>query len=432
MKKIQDMTKGNLWGQIFLFGLPLVFSNLLQILFNMSDVAVVGKFAGTAALGAVGSTTTFVALFTEFLIGVGCGINAITAKYYGAKDSENLNKTVSSAPILSLASGCGVMLAGLIFARPLLALLGTKPELISGAELYLRIYFCGMPAMSMYNYGNAVLSAMGETKKPLIFLTIAGIVNVILNLFFVIVCSLDVAGVAIASVISQYISAALVLVYLLRSQGFYRIEISKKDLSKKNLRELTVLGLPTGVQNAIFQIANLFVQGGVNTFDTTVVSGVAAAHNADALVYNPMQAYYTACSTFIGQNYGAMNKKRVRESYFISLLYAFGFGLVLGLGVLLAGKGFLGIFTSSDAVADAGMLRLKVMGVSYCVSAFVDASIAASRGLGKSIVPTVRVTTPIRTRSNVQKTHIYGVKAAYNMSYIISPLFLVSAHFLRI
>ncbi len=219
------------------------------------------------------------------------------------------NKTVSSAPILSLASGCVVMLAGLIFARPLLELLGTKPELISGAELYLRIYFCGMPALSMYNYGNAVLSAMGETKKPLIFLTIAGIINVILNLFFVIVCSLDVAGVAVASVISQYISAALVLIYLLRSQGFYRIEISKKDLSKKNLRELTVLGLPTGVQNAIFQIANLFVQGGVNTFDTAVVSGVAAAQNADALVYNPMQAYYTACSTFIGQNYGAMNKK---------------------------------------------------------------------------------------------------------------------------
>lgn len=391
MKKIQDMTKGNLWAQIFLFGLPLVFSNLLQILFNMSDVAVVGKFAGTEALGAVGSTTTFVALFTEFLIGVGCGINAITAKYHGAKDYENLNKTVSSAPLLSLASGCAVMLAGLIFARPLLELLGTKPELISGAELYLRIYFCGMPALSMYNYGNAVLSAMGETKKPLIFLTIAGIINVILNLFFVIVCSLDVAGVAVASVISQYISAALVLVYLFRSQEFYRVRISKSDFCKKNLKELTVLGLPTGVQNAIFQIANLFVQGGVNTFDTTVVSGVAAAQNADALVYNPMQAYYTACSTFIGQNYGAQNKKRVRESYLISLLYAFGFGLILGWGVLLAGKGFLGIFTSSEAVADAGMLRLKVMGVSYCVSAFVDASIAASRGLGKSIVPTVMV-----------------------------------------
>ncbi len=387
----QDLTKGNLWKQIFIFSLPLIISNVLQVLFNMADIAVVGQFAGSIALGAVGSTTTLVTLFTGFLIGMAGGVNVLIARYLGAKKPKDVEDATHTAVLICLITGLVIMAAGLLFAQDILQILHTKDELIAGASLYLRIYFLGMPALAIYNYGNAVFSAVGNTKKPLYYLTAAGVVNIVLNLFFVIVCGLDVAGVALASVISQYLSAALILGSLFRSKEVYGLCFSKLRLNGSKAFAILTIGLPSAVQYGIFQIANLFIQFGVNTFDATMVAGNSAAANADGLVYDVMAAFYTACSSFIGQNYGAHNKERVRKTYRITLAYSFGAGAVIGLLLELCGRQFLGLFTPEQAVIDAGMKRLVIMGVSYAFSAFMDNAIAASRGLGKSVVPTVIV-----------------------------------------
>ncbi len=391
IKQAYSMTEGSLTRGILSFSLPLMLSNVLQALFNMSDIAVVGKFAGAEALGSVGSTTILISLFTGFLIGVGSGVNAVTARYLGARLHKDVSQTVHTGFLLCLIIGFIEMLLGLVFARPLLELLNTKDELIDGAALYLRIYLLGIPAAALYNYGNGVLSAAGDTKNPLYILTIAGVVNVLLNLFFVIVCNLSVAGVALASAISLYLSAGLILLSLKRSVSSYTLHRQELKINQGKARQLLGLCLPAGAQNSIFAIANLFIQAGVNSFDAVIVEGTAAATNADALVYDVMAALYTACASFMAQNMGAGNKKRVLRSYFICLTFSFLAGAVLGGSLLLFGKEFLSLFTTDATVAEAGMVRLTVMGYSYAFSAFMDCTIAASRGLGKSVVPTIIV-----------------------------------------
>lgn len=327
----QNLTTGSLGKKILFFSLPLMCSNLLQVLFNMADIAVVGQFAGSLALGAVG------------------------------------------------------------FSKGILQILQTKPELLGGAVLYIRIYFLGLPALAIYNFGNAVFSAVGDTKKPLIFLSVAGGVNIALNLFFVIVCRMDVAGVAVASVISQYISAILIAAALFRSEGSFALRLASLKLDKKSAAAILKIGFPSGMQNVIFQLANLFIQTGVNSFSATMVSGNSAAANADALVFDVMVAFYTACGSFMGQNYGARKRDRVLKSYFVSLGYSFGIAAILGAALVAAGPLFLGCFTHDAAVIEAGMSRLTIMGFCYCLSAFMDCTIAASRAFGRTLVPTVIV-----------------------------------------
>lgn len=388
---LRDLTQGSLAKKILWFSLPLIVSNLLQVLFNMTDIAVVGQFAGAAALGSVGSTTTLVMMFTGFLIGMSGGINVLVALHYGSRDKEGLSQTVHSALIVSVIAGVILMLAGMGFSEGILRILHTKEELLDGAVLYVHIYCIGLPAMAVYNFGNAVFSAVGDTKRPLYYLSLAGVLNLVLNLFLVIVCNLDVAGVAIASAASQYLAATLILVKLFRSREDYGLCVAKLRLDKNKAVAIIKIGLPAGIQNAIFQVANLFIQAGVNTFSATMVAGNAAAANADALVYDVMAAFYTACGSFMGQNYGAGNKKRALMSYFVSLAYSFGIGLAMGLALVCFGTSFLGLFTGEAAVVEAGMHRLTIMGFSYCVSAFMDCTIAASRAMGKSLVPTVVV-----------------------------------------
>ena len=387
----RSLTEGPLARQILIVSLPLALSNLLQVLFNMSDVAVVGRFAGSTALGAVGSTSIFVTLFTGFLIGLGNGINVLVARFYGARNAESVHKTVHSALLVSLLAGVLLLVVGLFGSPALLRLLNTKEDLLPGAILYLRVYFLGMPALALYNYGNAVFSAIGETQKPLRYLSFAGVLNILLNLFFVIVCKLDVAGVALASTIAQCVSAGLILRALTRVQDSYALHLREVRFDPIMTRRVLMLGLPAGFQNAIFAIANLFIQAGVNSFDSLMVKGNSAAANADALIYDAMAAFYMACASFMSQNYGAGKVDRVKKSYLISLAYSFGVGLVLGGTLMLFGREFLALFTTEPAVIDAGMKRVSVMAMAYCISAFMDCTIAASRGLGKTVVPTIIV-----------------------------------------
>ena len=387
----QDMTHGPLAKQILLFSLPLICSNLLQVLFNLADLAVVGQFVGSQALGSVGSTTTLVTMFTGFLIGLGGGINVLAARFYGARDTKRFGQLLHTAALLSLGLGILLSILGVTLTRPILQLLRTKEDLIDGAVLYLRIYLLGMPGLAVYNYGSAILSALGDTRRPLRFLTLAGILNVILNLFFVLVVKMAVAGVALASILSQYLSAVLIVLALIHNDAPFALCRSQLRLHRDSALEIIRLGIPAGLQNCIFALANLFIQVGVNSFSSTMVAGNSAAANADSLIYDVMAAFYTACASFMGQNYGARNRERVKKSYFISLAYSFAIGLILGFLLVLFGRQFLHLFSPEADVIEAGMFRLTIMGFSYGFSAFMDCTIAASRALGKSLIPTVVV-----------------------------------------
>lgn len=391
MKKAISMTEGPLAKQILFVSLPLMLSNLLQVLFNISDVAIVGRFAGSTALGSVGSTSIFVTLFTGFLIGLGGGINVLVARYYGAGRAKDVKKTVGSSLIISLIAGVILLLVGLFGSPALLQTINTKPDLLPGAVMYLRVYFLGMPALALYNYGNAVFSAIGDTKKPLTYLAIAGVLNVVLNLFFVIVCQLSVVGVALASAISQCVSAGLILHALTKVQDSYALHLREVKFDRAIGQRVLMLGVPAGLQNAVFAFANLFIQAGVNSFDSLMVKGNSAAANADNLIYDAMAAIYMACASFMSQNYGAGKVERVKKSFLISMAYSFAIGLVLGGSLLLFGREFLALFTTEPAVIDAGMHRIGVMGLAYCISAFMDCTIAACRGLGETVVPTILV-----------------------------------------
>ena len=272
---------------------------------------------------------------------------------------------------------------GLVGSRTLLKLLNTKPELLDKASLYMGIYFCGMPALALYNFGNAVYSAIGDTKKPLIFLLISGILNVVLNLFFVIVCHLDVAGVAIASILSQYLSAFLILFTLFRSKEIFGLRLKELRLTGKNAREILTLGIPSGIQNGIFYAANLFIQMGVNSFDTIMVAGNSAAANADGLLHRLLQLYWPELRS--------RGHEKVKKSYHICMSFSFGIGMAMGLSLVFFGPTFLSLFTSDPAVVAAGMKRLTIMGICYGFSAFMDNAIAGCRGLGKSFWPMVMV-----------------------------------------
>lgn len=421
--KTSDLTTGVLGKQILLLSLPLMFSNLLQVLFNISDIAVVGKFAGAYALGSVGSTSILLTLFLAVPLGMGGGINVLTALAIGSRSKKDVSETIHTAAIISLIAGILLLAFGMFFARDLLTLLNTKEELIEGAVAYLHVYFLGMPAVALYNFGNAVFSAAGNTRKPLVYLSIAGVVNVILNLFFVIVLKIDVCGVAAASAISQYLSAGLLLKDLFRGEGMCRLQMTEMKLTGSKAKRILQIGVPSAFQYMIYSVANLFVQTGVNTFSATVVAGNSAAANADNLVYDIMAAFYTVCGSFMGQNLGARKKDRVKKSYLICLFYSFMIGLVVGLLLVLFGHQFLSLFANDAAVIEAGMERLMVMGLAYCISAFMDCTTAAIRALGKTVFPTIVM---ILGSCVFRIVWIYTVFAVYHTTQALYLLYAVS------
>ena len=386
-----DMVNGPLARKILMYSIPLMFSNLLQVFFNMTDVAVVGKFAGARALGSVGSTTIIITLTTGILLGMGGGVNAVTALHMGAERYERVHKTVHTSIILCFIAGLLLLITGLVFSQPLLEAMNTKPELIDGATAYLMIYLCGSPALAIYNFGNGVLSAVGDTKRPLIYLSISGVLNIILNLFFVIVCRLGVIGVAIASIIAQYLSAALIINCLRKTYASYGLRIKDIAIDKEAAVSVLRIGVPAAIQYSLFAIANICIQTSINSFSHVVVEGNSAATNADSLIYDMMAAFYTACTSFIAQNLGARKRSRILKTYFITLAYSFVIALFLGTMLFIFQKQFLSMFTSDPDVIKYGEVRIGIMAFVYCISAFMDDATAAARGLGKSVMPTIIV-----------------------------------------
>ena len=377
--------------RVFFLSLPIFAELLLQLLVGNVDQFMLSH-VGTAAVSAVGNGNQVMHVIVIVLETVSSATTILLTQNLGAgKAGEKCGEIATVGVALGAIFSILVGLVTLFLPHVLFTVLQTPAEAFDGACLYLRIYLLGMPALAMYNFGNAVLGAAGDTKRPLYYLFFAGILNVLLNLFFVIVCKMGVAGVALASILSQYLSAFLLLRLLLQSKEDFGLRPSCLRISRDKLKRLLQIGIPSAFQNAIFAIANLFVQTSVNSFDHVMVEGNSAAINADPLVYDMMAGIYTGCTSFMAQNLGAGKRDRVMKSYKICLLYSFLLGLVLGVGLYALKTPFLSLFTSDAAVITAGYKRLSVMALSYCLSAFMDCTIAASRGMGKTFVPTIIV-----------------------------------------
>lgn len=384
------MTNGPLLGKIVRFAIPLAISGILQLLFNAADIIVVGRFSGPQALAAVGSTSALINLIVNLFIGLSVGTNVLVAQYYGANDRKALRETVHTSVLASLIFGCIVLVIGISLAAPMLELMGTPEEVLDQACLYMRIYFIGMPASMLYNFGAAILRAVGDTQRPLYFLFLAGIINVVLNLFFVIVCRLDVAGVAMATSISQYVSAWLILRCLMREHGALHLNLHRMHLNKRVIGRIFQVGLPAGFQGVIFSLSNVVIQSSINSFGDTVMAGSAAAQNIEGFVYAAMNAFYQSALTFSGQNYGAGKCDRVDKV----ALYCQGFviltGLILGNLAFFFGSQLLGIYAPGEPdVIQQGLVRMSYIGRLYAICGIMDTMVGILRGIGYSIVPMV-------------------------------------------
>lgn len=384
-----DMCSGSVFGKMLFFALPLMCSSILQLLFNAADIVVVGRFAGDNALAAVGSNTALINLLTNIFVGLSVGSNVLTAQYYGAKKEDDLKETVHTSMLLSLYSGLLLTVVGLAGARGLLELMQAPPEVLDLAVLYLRIYFLGMASMMIYNFGSSILRAIGDTKRPLYYLFGAGVVNVALNLFFVIICHMGVAGVALATVISQTISAVLVVRCLIKEQGGIHLELKELAISKEKLGKIMRIGLPAGFQGTVFSLSNVVIQSSVNSFGNIAVAGNSAAANIEGFVYMAMNAFYQATISFTSQNYGARQYKRIYKILFAGELYVIVTGTLLGNLAVFFGNTLLGIYSSSAEVIAAGMARLRIICTVYALCGIMDVLVGALRGIGYSIIPMI-------------------------------------------
>lgn len=384
-----DMCSGSILKKLLLFSLPLMLSSILQLLFNAADVVVVGKFAGDNSLAAVGSTSALINLLTNLFLGLSVGANVTAARFYGCKSDEELSKTVHTSISLSLVSGFFLTIIGLIFAKQMLILMQTPSEVCDLAALYLRIYFAGMIPNMIYNFGSALLRSVGDTQRPLYYLLGAGIINVVLNLFFVIVLHMDVAGVALATVISQTISAVLIIRCLMKETGGIQFNFKKLCFDKRILGIILRIGLPAGLQGIVFALSNVVIQSSINIFGKTVVAGNSAAGNLEGFVYMAMNAFHQATISFVSQNYGAGLHKRIGRIFLTALGCVTVVGIVFGNVVVLLGQPLLSIYSDSQSVIEAGMTRLLMICSVYALCGIMDVTVGLLRGIGYSIIPTI-------------------------------------------
>lgn len=384
-----DMCNGPILKKMLVFSIPLMCSSVLQLLFNAADIVVVGNFAGDNSLAAVGSNTALIGLLTNLFVGLSIGANVLAAKYYGAKDEKNLAEAVNTSILLSIISGIILTIIGLAGARRILIWMQTPDEVLDLAATYLRICFLGMVPTMVYNFGSAILRSVGDTKRPLYYLFGAGIVNVILNLFLVVVLKLDVAGVAIATVISQCISAGLIIRCLRHEEGGIHLDIHRLHLDKKIFIEILEIGLPAGFQGILFSLSNVIIQSSVNSFGATVMAGNSAAANVEQFVYFAMNAFYQSTISFTSQNYGAKNYHRIKKILLTGQFCVITVGIVFGNLVVLFGHPLLELYTSSEEVIQAGMVRFGIVARTYALCGIMDVMVGALRGIGYSVMPMI-------------------------------------------
>lgn len=382
-----DMTSGPLLKKIVIFTIPVLLSGVLQLLFNAADIIVVGKFAGDNALAAVGSTTSLVNLLVNLFIGISAGANVAVANFHGAKDEDAVSDTVHTAVLFSLLGGVLLLLIGVSLTTPILKLMGSPETVLPLSSLYLRIYFLGMPGTLLYNFCAAILRAYGDTKHPLYYLSLSGVLNVVLNLIFVIRFNLSVAGVALATIISQYISAFLIVRQLLKSDGAIKLEPQKLKFHKGKLIRILRIGLPAGIQSSLFSLSNVFIQSAINSFGEVVIAANTASSSIEGFVYTSMNSVHQAATNFSGQNYGAGRYKRLHKILFVCLGLVTVIGLGLGSLAYYFGDNLLGIYTDSPVVIEYGLQRMKIICLTYFLCGWMDIIVGVMRGMGYSVMP---------------------------------------------
>lgn len=391
MKKSYEMNmcEGAIFPKLCIFAFPLMLSSVLQLLFNAADVIVVGRFSGSQALAAVGATTSLIQLIVNLFLGISIGTNVITARYYGAQDTESVHKTVHTSILVAAIGGFFMIFVGILASRPVLSAMGTPADVLSQSVLYMSIYFIGMPAFMVYNFGAAILRAIGDTRRPLIYLTISGILNVILNLFFVILMKLGVAGVALATIVSQYLSAFLILRCLNQSDGIYRLDFKKLHIYKEKLAEMLRIGIAAGFQGVVFNFSNVLIQSSVNSFGSLVMAGNTASNNIEGFVYVSMNSITQTALSFTSQNYGAGRYDRIDKILLRCLAFVSAVGLILGGGAWLLGQPLLSLYTSDPQVVTYGIFRLSIICTLYFICGIMDVFTGTIRGLGYSVLPMV-------------------------------------------
>ena len=384
-----DMCNGPLFPKILAFSIPLMLSGILQLLFNAADMIVVGRFAGNTALAAVGANAALINLLTNLFIGFSIGANVLVAQYYGAGKERDMSETVHSSIVLSLLCGGILLVLGILAAPQILILMGTPEDVLGQAVLYIRIYFAGIPVLLLYNFGSSILRAVGDTKRPLYYLMAAGVSNVILNLIFVIGCGLGVAGVALATVISQCISALLVLRCMMHMEGGCRVELKKLRINREKMLQIMRIGFPAGLQGTVFSLSNVLIQSSVNSFGSVAVAGNTAGQNIEGFIYMAMNTFHQTALSFSSQNFGVGNYKRIGRVFLECLGLVTFVGLSLGGLAYLFGNQLLGIYSSDPQVIEVGLLRMSVICTMYCLCGIMDVSVGELRGIGCSVLPMV-------------------------------------------
>ena len=375
-----DMCSGPLLSKILIFSIPLMISGILQLLFNAADIVVVGRFTGSEAMAAVGSTGALINLIINLFVGISVGANVVVARNYGARDYDGVHGAVHTSVLTALIGGVFLIFVGIALARPLLEQMGTPDNVIDQSVLYMRIYFVGMPSFMLYNFGSAILRAIGDTKRPLYFLTLAGVINVFLNLFFVIVFHMGVAGVALATIISQTVSAILVLLCLMKMEGPCHLDFKHLKFHLNQLGQMLRIGLPAGLQGIVFSLSNVLIQSSVNSFGSQVMAGNTAASNIEGFVYNAMNAVYQTSLSFTSQNMGA-------KILFECLCVVSAVGILLGGGAYLLGEQLLSIYTTDPEVIAYGITRMSYVCATYFLCGLMDVMVGSIRGMGYSIMP---------------------------------------------
>lgn len=394
-KQKLDMLNGSIWNKLPVFALPIAATGILEQLFNASDIAIVGNFAQTdktAAVAAVGANSPIIGLILNLFIGIALGANVVIANAIGRDDRQTVQKAVHTSMVVSVIGGVLVAIIGELIAEPLLTVLNVPDDVLELALLYLRIYFLGMPVILLYNFEAAIFRSIGETKMPLIALTLSGILNVLLNLFFVIVLKMSVNGVATATVLANVMSAGILYIKLVKSDKYIKVEFKKLRIDGKVFAKIMQIGLPAGIQSAVFAVANIVIQGAINSLGTVVIAASSAAFNIEIIAYNVMNSFSQACTTFVGQNFGANKIDRCKKTLFLCLIedaIASGTAILI---VLITGKFLLSIFNNNPEVIEIGYTRLVIIFIAYIFSMLYEVMSGYLRGFGFSLVPAILTT----------------------------------------
>ena len=394
-KQKLDMLNGSIWNKLPVFALPIAAKGILEQLFNASDIAIVGNFAQTdktAAVAAVGANSPIIGLILNLFIGIALGANVVIANAIGRDDKQTVQKAVHTSMVVSVIGGVLVAIIGELIAEPLLTVLNVPDDVLELALLYLRIYFLGMPVILLYNFEAAIFRSIGETKMPLIALTLSGILNVLLNLFFVIVLKMSVNGVATATVLANVVSAGILYIKLVKSDKYIKVEFKKLRIDGKVFAKIMQIGLPAGIQSAVFAVANIVIQGAINSLGTVVIAASSAAFNIEIIAYNVMNSFSQACTTFVGQNFGANKIDRCKKTLFLCLIedaIASGTAILI---VLITGKFLLSIFNNNPEVIEIGYTRLVIIFIAYIFSMLYEVMSGYLRGFGFSLVPAILTT----------------------------------------